>query len=403
MMRLRLFPPAVVVLCLTVLNAHAMAGSIVSVEHDRTYGTQEVNGMAARLFNGHATPPADHSVAVYRLRFRSIDLDGRDTVITAQIFIPRFTEHSERPLYVFAAGTTGLTDSCRTSREHEVGVNWGLYRNHLLAHAGQGIIGVLPDYMHFGDPNRLQPYFVSEAEGRALLDSVRAVGAYFNGPGSSHAVRPARPAFLAGFSQGGHAAFAAADIRDEYAPEVELGGIIGYGPTTNVEDLFREFSLVAPAIIYTYAARYGEDRFDPAAMLADRWLASLEHDVTRLCILGYQSYYPWRPSPLFRPEFTAALVNRRLQAEYPEIHRILSKHNTGLSGHGVPALIMQGTNDVVINQADQTRFVTALRDRGSTVRYRVYPDTPHDTRQAGFREALSWMERQIRNTQESRR
>ncbi len=415
---------AVIILTFTLtLNAHAAAGTVVEVEFERSYRVAEVNRAAEQVFGDQPAPAAEYEVDVYRMQFYSTALTDEDTVVTTELYVPRapgvdrgaapevrrhagpqrLDPRARRPLYVFAAGTTGLTDSCRTTREYQVGVNWGRYRQHLLTHAGQGTIGMLPDYMHFGEPNRLQPYFIAEAEGRVLLDAVRAAYTYFSGSAHGARVRPAEGAFLAGFSQGGHAIFAAADIRERYAPEVELGGLIGYGPTTNVEALFREFSVVAPAIIYTYAEHYGSDRFDPAVMLADRWLANLEHDVTRLCILGYQSYYPWGPHPLFLPEFAGALVSGTLAARYPEIHQILSEQQTGLAGHGVPALILQGTNDVVIDQNDQTRFVAQLRERGSNVRYRIFNEAPHDTRQLGFYEATDWMNDRLLELEESNR
>lgn len=386
------------------LPAAGAAGSLVTVEHDQTYSTAAVNEMAARLFNGRRTPEARFTVDVFIIRYESTDLQEQPTLVTAQLFVPRYDSHAERPVYIFAPGTTGLTDQCRPLREHQIGINWGLYRNHVLAHAGQGAIGMIPEYMHFGDPDRLQPYFIAEAEARVLLDAIRAVRNYFREqPRSSDypsAVRPAG-AFLAGFSQGGHAAFAAADRNGRYAPDVRIAGIIGYGPTTSVESLFREFSVVAPSVIYVYARYYGSDRFDPGKMLADRWLENLAHDVRRLCILGLQSYYPWRPGPLFRPEFNDALLNRRLAENYPEIAHILRKNSTGLGGHRVPALILQGSNDVVVNLDDQSEFVVALRGGGSPVRYLIYPDTPHDTRQIGFDEVIRWMEAQT-VTQENR-
>ncbi|MFW5802052.1 MAG: lipase family protein, partial [Spirochaeta sp.] len=293
---------------------------------------------------------------------------------------------------------TGLTDACRTSREDEIGINWGLYQSHMMAHAGQGTIGILPDYMYFGDSSRLQPYFIPDAEARVLLDAVRATHSFFrddNGLASaagslSNAV-PSEGAVLAGFSQGGHAIFAAADRVRKYAPEVTIAGLIGYGPTTDIEQIFRDFTVVAAPIIYTYAQRYGTDRFNPEVMIRDRWLNNLEADVQRLCILGLQDYYPWGPDTFFQPAFLDALLNRRLETAFPEIHAILRENSTGLSGHGIPALILQGGNDVVISEADQTEFVLDLRDNSSDVRYIVYPDSRHDTRQIGFSEAQNWI------------
>jgi acetyl esterase/lipase len=385
--------PAVLLFLFCTHSLSAAAGSLVSIRFERSYSRAEIDRMASQLFDSVPAPAARYSVDVHIIRYESRDLDDRPTIVTAQLFVPRYDKPAERPVYVMAPGTTGLTDACRTSREHEVGVNWGLYRHHVLSHAGQGVIGVIPDYMYFGVPDRLQPYFVPEAEGRVLLDTIRAVMRYFRD--NTTEVRPFPGVFLAGFSQGGHAAFAAADIQKRYAPDARIAGIIGYGPTTDIESLFRTFSVVAPPIIYTYARLYGTEVFDPGAMLPEKYLRSLEADVRRLCILGLQSYYPWKPGPLFLPAFTRALVNKTLETEYPEIHRIFRINSTGLSGHGIPALILQGSNDVVVDTEDQAVFVTALREAGSDVRYLVYPGNRHDTRQAGFSDAREWMQQHM--------
>lgn len=333
-------------------------------------------------------PAARYAVAVYWIRFESTALDGSPTPITAQLFVPQLPEPAERPLYVFGAGSTGLRDACAPSLEHRLGIRWGNYRGHIMARAGHGLIGVLPDYMGFGDPAMLQPYFSAAAEGRVMLDAIRAAKNFLAQNGELRAAG----AFVAGFSQGGHAAFAAADLRAEYAPEVTLHGVIGYGPTTDVVALLREFTVVAPLIVYTYARLYGEERFDPRLILAERWLASLERDVTGQCIGGIQSHYPYSVSAMFTPAFAAALADDTLAEAFPEIYRILSENSSGLSGHGLPALIQQGTEDSVVRLGTQHAFVRALCAAGSPVRYPNYLGSRHDTRAEGFALALAWME-----------
>lgn len=381
------------------MAARLPGGRLLSVEHESSLTLDRINAQAVRLF-GAAAPSARYSVDVFRIEYQTLGMDSEPTRIFARLFVPHVPEPGRRlPVYVFGAGTTGLTDMCRTSREDEIGVNWGLYQSHVLAHAGQGVIGILPDYMYFGYPDRLQPYFVPDAEGRVLLDAARAVYNFFatvGAGGLSLAMPHARP-FLAGFSQGGHAIFAAADLAATYAPELRLGGLIGYGASTDIEDIFREFTVVAAPIIYTYAQLYGTDRFDPAVMIQEGWLRNLQVDVRRLCILGLQDYYPWGPDNFFRPDFLRALRRRSLEADFPEIHAILRENSTGLSGHGLPVLMLQGGNDVVIEVADMDAFVGRLRAAGSEVDYRVFPDSRHDTRQVGFNDALRWMEQRMRS------
>ena len=125
--------------------------------------------------------------------------------------------------------------------------------------------------MGFGDPKSVQPICHSEAEGRMMLDTVRAVSQLLDRVEGSEARTPKLSVFVAGFSQGGHAAFAAANIRRIYAPEVRLAVVIRYGPTTDIEALFREFSVVAPMAVYTFSRLYRTLLFDPGQILQQRW------------------------------------------------------------------------------------------------------------------------------------
>jgi len=378
----------------------------VEVEFDRFYSAEEVNATTGSLFEGYERPPARSGVDVYWLRYESRYSDGARSVVTSQLFVPRPGDggdpegHQEtagtagadregpRDLYLFGPGSTGILDVCRPSREHVAGIYWGSYRAHTLAFAGQGMVGLLPDYMGFGDANRLQPFFHEEAGAQLMLDGVRAVRSFLRRAGRRGIDR----VFLAGYSQGGHAAFAAADYRERYAPDVAIDGIIGYGPTTNMHALIREFVVVAPVVAYSFRNRYGVERFDPALMLQDRWLESLDHDVTRQCIGGIQSYYPWNPYELYRGEFVESLMADELGRDFPEIDAILREQSTGLSGHGVPALILQGTHDIVVYPQSQREFVTRLRQAGSEVRYNIYENERHDVRQAAYRDVLAWIE-----------
>ncbi len=312
---------------------------------------------------------------------------GHKAVITAQLFVPRRDEPS--PLYLFAPGTTGLVDACRPSREHIVGIHWGLYRAHVLAFVGKGFIGLLPDYTGFGEADRLQPVFHARSEAKMMLDGVRAVAEL--GAGDEFPPSDPERVYLAGFSQGGHAAFAAAEHREEYAPEIEIAGIVGYGPTTDMPTLFREFPVVAPMVVKIFGELYGADRFPAEPMLQTRWREDLERHVTRQCIGGMQSFYPWSARELFREEFADALFGERLEQEFPEIYRIMRRNSPGLIAHGVPAFILQGSDDIVISPESQERFVHALREAGSEVRYELYEGARHDTRQVGFDDVLEWI------------
>lgn len=336
-------------------------------------------------------PPVRHAVDSYLMRFTSRDADGSPAEIVAMVFVPQFTAPTARPVLVFGSGTTGLGDDCAPSREEAEKRYFGRYRENMLAYAGMGFIVVLPDYIGFDDPSRPQRYFSKIAEGHVMLDAARALYRYL--AGSDHVVTPLPVLFCAGYSQGGHAAFAAADMRGDYAPEIPLAGAIGFGSTNDVEALLREGTCYAPLIFYTYQVLYGKDDIDPSACLQEKWARTLAADVNRMCVDAFQKYYGFDGTKVYRPEFLAALYARRLAESYPSLAARLAENATGLAGHGLPALIVQGGADFIVTPATQALFVQALRDAGSAVDYREYKGVPHKgTRQAGFLESVEWME-----------
>jgi hypothetical protein len=391
-----LIATALVLLLFLPAAVPAQEGTLLEGEAEARLVPPDVDAFTATLFDGEEQPRAAYAVDIYELMVSSRHPSGVMTPVRVQLFVPVADASELRGAYLFAPGSTGLINPCRPSREHEAGIRWGLYRAHVLAFAGQGFIGILPDYQGYEDWNLIQPYFHAESEARVIQDAIRGVDEFLERElppdrqvpgGLSGLTRVA-----SGFSQGGHAAFAAADHNADLPPDLRLHGIIGYGSTTEIEPLFLEYPQLAPMVVESFATIYGTDRFDPFAILLPEWAESLEYDTTRQCVGGIQSYYPDSPSDLFDPYFLKSLYAGTLPETHPEISRILQENSTGLSPHGVPALILQGTNDIVIDRWDQDEFVIALRALGSAVKYYVYEGARHDTRQISFFGVVDWIE-----------
>ena len=379
----------------TLLAAPAVAqqpkpGALLSWNLRDQFSPAQIGELAVPLFEGLELPYLRFAVDTYQLQYRSRDFDGSEAVIRAGLFVPRYAEPESRPVLVFGSGTTGIADSCAPSLEQPELRRWGHYKANMLAYASVGFIAVLPDYLGFNDPDRPQRYFSRQAEAHVLLDAARAVQAFFKA--YPQTVRPSGVVFAAGYSQGGHAAFAAADLRPLYAPEVGLRGIIGFGATTDVTALLREGPSYAPDIFYSYAAIY-RGQIDPKAYLQEQWARTLEEDANRMCVDEFQKYYPADGRKLYLPEFYAALHEDRLDREYSALAAVLAANRSGTSGHGLPALVVQGGEDFIVTTATQNRFVEELRRAGSEVRFLVLKGISHRlTRQAGFRASVEWME-----------
>ncbi|MBU8913868.1 MAG: alpha/beta hydrolase [Spirochaetales bacterium] len=363
--------------------------TLVSATLEQRMLPPEIDEFTATLFEGYEQPGAGVAVDVYQLFIRSLHPSGVETEVRVQLFVPDLAAVEVRGAYLFAPGSTGLINPCRASREHEAGIRWGLYRAHVLAFAGNGFVGILPDYQSYEDWNLIQPYFHAESEARVVQDAIRAVDEFLEETipgGLSNLTRVA-----SGFSQGGHAAFAAADRNADLPEDLRLHGIIGYGSTTEIAPLFLQYPQLAPMVVQAFADIYGSDRFDPFAILLPEWAETLEYDTTRQCVGGIQSYYPESASDLFDPFFLKSLYAQTLDQTHPEIAAILADNSSGLTDHGVPALILQGTDDIVIDRWDQDEFVIALRELGSHVKYYVYEGSRHDTRQIAFPAVVEWI------------
>ena len=363
----------------------AQPGTLREVTLVETLSAAQIDAATGGRFrnDGSDAPGALYDVDSYLVTLDSTGFDGEASVITAQVFVPRLDE--PRPVFVFGAGSTGLVEACAPSRGYAENRSLETYGAYTLAYAGQGFVSVMPNYEGFFDVGKLQPYFVLKSEGQTLLDAARATLALGEREGFA-----TTETFVGGFSQGGHAAFAAADLASDYAPELELSGVIGFGATTDLTALFREFTYVAPWVVYAYDAFFPE-RIAPSDILLGGYAEQLEADAERFCVGGVQNYYPTDPAALYTPEFAEALAAGELETRFPEIYELFAENDAGLAGHELPALMLQGVDDPVVTFETQTEFVEQLCEAGSPVRYPNYLRTRHETRYIGFAAATEWM------------
>lgn len=365
-------------------------GSVVEVVYEERLSPSDVQQAAAAPFGRFGIPVVENAVDVYRLRFVTTGLEGEVAVVSASLFVPVEPPRGSAPLYVFGSGTTGLGDVCAPSREADLPQPLGMYRGYLAPYAGRGLVTVFPDYLGFEDPTRPQAYFHATSEAHVMLDAARAVRALFAEAPWLGVLEDA--VVMGGYSQGGHAAFAAADQRPRYAPEIPLLGMIGYGATTDVLPLFAEGPYYAPYVLASWSAIYGAEQVDAGAVLAARWLPTLEREAVTVCVDRAQQIYPFDIDQMYTPAFATALRQGTVERDFPGLYALFAENNTGLSGHGLPALMVQGGQDVIVRDPTQERFVRLLCAEGSDVLYLNVRDARHrETRPAGFDASIAWI------------
>ena len=371
-------------------------GDLIEATYLERWSAEEVSRRAAPAFGAYGPPAVTNAVDLWHLRFVTTGIDGEPDLVSAQAFTPVVPPSGPPPLLVYGAGTTGVAAVCAPSREQLLPAPLGAYRELMAPYAARGVAVVLPDYLGFDDADRPQAYFVAEAEAHVMLDAARAMAELYARAEGMGELRG--EVFVGGYSQGGHAAFAAADRHATYAPEVPLRGAIGYAATTDVTELLATAAYYAPFVLLAYRSTYGP-AIDPAQVLAPRFAANLDRDAGSFCVDRAQRVYAYDGAGTYTPEFHRALQARDLGGLTPAFALALELNGTGLSGHGFPALVVQGGRDVIVRDATQERFVTALCAAGSAVRYHHVPGARHrDTRPAGFEPALAWLWERLNGT-----
>jgi Secretory lipase len=173
-----------------------------------------------------------------RIMYRTTDSAGRPAAVTGAYIEPAaaWKGGGARPLVALAPGTMGQGDQCAASLglEHPLVLNGrtvsvgyedlAIYR--LLA---EGVAVVVTDYVGLGTTDRLHTYVNRVDEAHAVLDAVRAARAL---DGAS--VTAASRVGLFGYSQGGGATAAAAELQPAYAPDVKLSGTYSGAPPADL-------------------------------------------------------------------------------------------------------------------------------------------------------------------------
>lgn len=339
-----------------------------------------------------------------RLMYKSTDSGGRPMAVTGAYIEPSaaWKGSGARPLVAVAPGTLGQGDQCAASLglEHPLLVNGqtlsvgyedlAIYR--LLA---EGIAVVVTDYGGLGTTDRLHTYVNRADEGHAVLDAVRAARSL-----ESASITSASRVALYGYSQGGGATAAAAELQPAYAPDVILAGTYAGAPPADLVAVTKAIdgSELAGALGWSVN---GFLQTDPSLEpIADAHLnaagrAALK-DLSTMCVgdalLAYNSTHStsWTTdgrslSDIIRsePRLTAFLAQQRIGTTKPASPVRVA---TGISDNLVPhGQARQLAADWCAKGADVTYKPVALPSLGSALINHV---TPLLTDQG---DAISWL------------
>ena len=155
----------------------------------------------------------------FRVMYRSTNRTGTPIAVTGTVLVPKttWTGKGQRPIVGYAAGTQGLADKCAPSYALTTGTEYeSVFIAGLLA---RGYAVAMTDYEGLGTDGA-HTYMTRDSQGHAVLDAVRAAQhlTAANVPANG-------PIALTGYSQGGGASAAAAELAPSYAPELKIKGV----------------------------------------------------------------------------------------------------------------------------------------------------------------------------------
>jgi alpha-beta hydrolase superfamily lysophospholipase len=193
-----------------------------------------------------------------RILYTSTDRSGAKVAVSGSVLVPKapWIGLGHRPIIGYAVGTQGLADRCAPSRQQSEGFEYeSIFIKGLIE---RGYAVAITDYQGLGTAG-VHTYMNRVVQGRAVLDSVRAAQR-LAGSGLSSS----NPVGLVGYSQGGGASAAAAELAASYAPELRVKGAVASAVPADLAavlanldgTLYAEFALYG---MRGLAAGYGVD------------------------------------------------------------------------------------------------------------------------------------------------
>ncbi|MFH8529706.1 lipase family protein [Streptomyces tendae] len=309
-----------------------------------------------------------------RLMYKSTDANGEAVAVTGAYIEPaaKWRGDGPRPLVAVAPGTMGQGDQCAASMalEHPLRLNGqtvsvgyedlSVYR--LLL---RGVAVIVTDYVGLGTTDRLHTY-VNRVDGaHAVLDAVRAARSL-----DSASVTSESRVGLFGYSQGGGATAAAAELQPSYAPDVQLAGTYAGAPPADLTEVTEAIdgSDLAGALGWSLN---GFLQTEPALRpIADRYINEAGQealkDLSTMCVgdalFGYggDSSTDWTK--------TGQSISDVIRAE-PVLQTFLAEQRIGSLKPAGPVRVATGTSDDLVPHGQARRLAVDWCGKGAQVTY----------------------------------
>jgi hypothetical protein len=303
-----------------------------------------------------------------RIMYLSRDVNDEPTAVTGTVLVPNaaWTGPGSRPIVAYAPFTNGMGDQCAVSHllagEAAADLASGVQPTFVNALLAKGFAVAQTDYEALGTPGE-HTYMMRIPQAHAVLDVIRAAQRL-----PDTGLAPNGPVGIAGYSQGGGASAAAAELAPTYAPELDIeGAYVGAAPAdlgvlANVLDGSMYFAFLGYALIGINTAYPESGLLD----LANDQGVALFAEARNTCTLDAVFRYWFRQSSTLTDDGRAV---RAYVAEEP-FRSILAENKVGSLRPAAPVLVEHSWIDDVVPQEQARLMGRAWCGQGATVQWR---------------------------------
>ncbi|MBG6122330.1 lipase family protein [Corynebacterium aquatimens] len=296
-----------------------------------------------------------------RILYTSTTVDGKIVPVSGFVIEPavKWNGAGPTPTVVFGPGTRGAGDACAPSRgplllgqydpkARALGINYEM--PNYVAASSMGMRVVVTDYIGLGTPGP-HTYVLHTEEGHAMLDAARAVTPRGN------------PVAFWGYSQGGGAAAAAAEMHKTYAPELNVKGTYAGAPPADLVKTMKGVDNSAILAVLGYAVAGVVDRYPQYRASVERNLSPSGREflqkTSNTCIPDDIVRWGLRDTRAFTT--TGQTLSEALLSN-KEVVKLLDSQKLGRRKPSAPIMVSTGGSDDLVPSA---QVVQLARDHCS--------------------------------------
>ncbi len=316
------------------------------------------------LIRSQEMEPFADGMKVWRVLYVSEALDGTPIAVSGMVAAPTGSPPAVGyDVVTWGHGTKGVADPCTPSRFYRSGFHDFFDIAPELVAAGY--VGVASDYEGLGTPG-IHPYLVGASEGRGQLDIVKAARQIDEAGAGSRVV-------IWGRSQGGHAALFSGEIAPDWAPELEVMGVIAAAPASELVGIVGFGPVVPGARGFIWQMSVGFEAVYDDLSIDDIYT---EDAVATMRGLIDQEACGGEWGEVSREVENAGFATN--PGDLPAWAERLEQNSPARARTEVPILLLQGTDDEVVPKVLTDILNTNLCAIESQVDYRVFEGFGHN-------------------------